>query len=451
MEIKLSDKFTTGRLLRFILPSVCMMVFISIYGVVDGLFVSNFAGKTQFAALNLIMPALMLPGTLGFMMGTGGSALVAKTLGQGERERANSYFSLMIYTTLIGGIALAIPMIIFIKPIAVLLGADETMVNYCADYGRIILLALPAFMLQNAFQSFLATAQKPKLGLLCTVIAGCTNIALDALFVGLFRWSLQGAAAATVISQLVGGIVPFIYFVRENDSLLRLGKTRFYGRALFQASTNGLSELMTNVSMSLVNMVYNYRLMEMLGEDGVAAYGVIMYVNFIFISIFIGYSVGSAPIIGYNYGAQNRTELQGLLKKSLAIVGIAGLSLTALAELLAYPLTMLFAGYDADFFALTLHAFRLYSLQFLLCGFNIFASSFFTALNNGPVSAAISFLRTLVFQLAALLILPEFIGSDGIWLAIGTAELCSLAVSAAFIIGKRKKYGYFPTAEKAPL
>ena len=442
MNIQLSDHFTYKKLLRFTFPSIVMMIFTSIYGVVDGIFVSNYVGKTPFAAVNLIMPFLMIFSAIGFMIGAGGSAVVAKTFGEGKKEKANSIFSMLIYVTIGFGILLTILGLVILRPVSILLGAEGAMLENCVTYGRILLLALTAFMLQNAFQSLFVTAEKPGLGLAVSVIAGLTNILLDALFVAVSKWGLVGAAAATVLSQLVGGIIPLLYFIFPNNSQLRLGKAKFYGRALLRTCTNGSSELVTNLSMSLVNMLYNFQLMRFAGEDGVAAYGVIMYVNFIFIGAYMGYSIGTAPIISYHYGAENSKELKNLRKKSLRLILIGSLVLTAIAELLALPLSKIFVGYDTDLLAMTQRAFVLYSLSFLISGFNIFGSSFFTALNNGLVSAIISFLRTLFFQIAAVLILPIFLKLDGIWLAIVVAELVSLVVTAYFFVKMKPKYHY---------
>lgn len=443
MKIQLSDHFTVGRLLRFVFPSILMMIFTSIYGVVDGLFVSNFVGKTSFAAVNLIMPVLMGLGALGFMIGTGGSALVAVTLGWGKRERANALFSMLIYVTIGTGILLTAVGLIWLRPIAAALGASGAMLEDCVLYGRIILVAQTMYMLQNVFQSFFVTAEKPHLGLAVTVAAGITNMVLDFLFVAVFPWGLAGAAIATAVSQVVGGIVPLIYFSRpQNSSLLRLTRAELDLKALWKTCSNGSSELMTNLSLSLVNILYNFQLLRMVGEDGVAAYGVIMYVNFIFISIFLGYSIGSAPIIGYHYGADHREELQGLFRKSLTLVGSGGVLLTGLALTLATPLATIFVGYDPLLLELTARGLRLYSISFLFVGFNIFSSAFFTALNDGLVSALISFLRTLLFQTAAVLLLPIFVGVDGIWLAIVAAEVTALGVSAFFLIWKRNTYHY---------
>lgn len=442
MRIQLSEHFSYQKLLRFVLPSVVMMIFTSIYGVVDGLFVSNFVGKTPFAAVNLIMPLLMILGALGFMIGTGGSAIVSKTMGEGNLEKANQYFSMLVYVTIAGGILLTILGQIGIRPLAMAMGATENMIDDCVLYGRILLVSLTAFMLQNVFQSFFVTAEKPQLGLGITVAAGLTNMVLDFLFIAVFHWGVAGAAVATALSQVVGGIVPIFYFMRSNNSRLRISKAKWDGRALLKSCTNGSSELMTNVSMSLVNMLYNFQLMRLVGENGVAAYGVIMYVNLIFVSIFLGYSIGSAPIVGYHYGAANHGELKSLFRKSLTLIGIAGIVLTLLAVGLSGPLSKVFVGYDAELFALTKHGFRLYSLSFLVTGFNIFGSAFFTALNNGAVSATISFLRTLLFQIIVVLILPIFIGINGIWLAIVVAELMALVVTMLFFITKRKQYHY---------
>ena len=442
MKIQLSDSFDYKKLLRFTFPSIIMMVFTSIYGVVDGFFVSNFVGKTPFAAVNFIMPFLMILGTVGFMFGTGGSALIAITMGAGDKERAQRLFSLFIYVSAICGILIGALGIVVIRPVAAWLGAEGEMLDNCVVYGRIILAVLPALILQYEFQSFFITAEKPKLGLAVTVAAGVANMALDALFVGVLRWGLVGAAAATAISQSVGGIIPLIYFGRPNTSLLRLTRTKFDGRALLKACTNGSSELMSNISMSVVGMLYNIQLMKYAGEDGVAAYGVLMYVNMIFLAAFIGYSVGVAPVIGYHYGAGNHGELKGLLKKSLVLIGIFSVGMVALAEGLARPLALIFVGYDPELLDMTLRGFLVYSFSFLFAGLAIYGSSFFTALGNGLVSALISFLRTLVFQVAAVLIFPLIWGLDGIWFSIVAAELVAALVTVAFLAGKRKKYHY---------
>lgn len=442
MRIQLSDHFTYRKLLRFTLPSIAMMIFTSIYGVVDGFFVSNFVGKTPFAALNLIWPYVAILSTIGFMFGAGGSALVSKNMGEGQAEKANRRFSLFIYTTLLAGVFLSLLGIFTLRPVSVLLGAEGELLEQCVIYGRILLIGLPCFMLQQEFQSFFVAAEKPQLGFLVTVLAGITNMALDALFVAAFRWGLAGAAGATILSQAVGGIVPVLYFLRPNRSRLRLTKTRFEGRALIRASANGASELMSNVSMSLVSMLYNLQLMHYAGEDGVSAYGVLMYVNFIFLSAFIGYSIGTAPIIGFHYGAGNRGELKSLLRKSFLLIGVCSVCMLGAAETLASPLSHLFVGYDKELLSLTLRAFRLFSFSFLFAGVAIYGSSFFTALNNGLISAMISFLRTLVFQIAAVLLLPLWLGIDGIWVSVVAAECMAFAVTLLFLAARKKRYGY---------
>ena len=442
MKLQLSEHFTYSKLLRFTFPSIIMMIFTSIYGVVDGIFVSNFVGKTSFAAINLIMPFLIIFGAIGFMIGTGGSALVAKTMGEGDAKRANRIFSMLIFVSVALGVALSVLGIAFLEPIARLLGAEGRMLEDCVLYGRIILIALTAFILQNEFQSFLIAAERPTLGLWITVAAGVTNIVLDALFVGLFDWKLVGAAAATAISQTVGGIIPLLYFALPNKSLLHLTRFTFDGAALLKACTNGSSEMMTNLSMSLVNILYNFQLMKYAGEDGIAAYGVIMYVGFAFVAIFIGYSIGVAPIIGYHYGAGNHSELKSLFRKSLWVLAACSLLMTASAELLASPLSRIFVGYDAALLAMTTRAFMLYSLCFLVLGFNIFASSFFTALNDGLVSGMLSFLRTLLFQVATILLLPMIWELDGVWLAIVASELIALFVTIFCFFRFKEKYHY---------
>lgn len=442
MNIQLSEHFTYRKLLRFTLPSIVMMVFSSIYGVVDGIFVSNFAGKQAFAAINLIMPYIMVFGTLGIMFGTGGTALVSMTMGTGDKKRANEIFSQLIYAIIIGGVVMTVIGIALLRPAAVLMGAEGDTIDLCVTYGQYVLPALTALLLQNAFQSFCVAAEKPNLGLGLTVAAGVANIVLDALFVGVFGWGLIGAAVATAMSQCIGGIVPLIYFARENDTPLRLTKAKIEGNILLRTCTNGSSELMSNLSMSLVGILYNRQLMAYAGEDGVAAYGVIMYVTFIFIAVFLGYSIGVAPVIGYHYGADNREELKGLFRKSLTIIAVMAVALTTAAEVLARPLSAIFVGYDAALLEMTTRAFMIYSLSFLPCGFSIYGSSHFTALNNGLISAVISFLRTLLFQAAAVMLLPVFLGLDGIWAAIVVAELASLILTVFCFVKFRSRYHY---------
>ena len=440
--IRLSDHFSYAKLLRFTLPSICMMVFTSIYGVVDGLFVSNFAGKTPFAAINLVMPFIMILGGMGFMIGTGGTALVSKLLGEGKKDEAHSTFSMMVLFTLLLGLVLSAVGFLTMRPVSYFLGATDAMIDDCVLYGRIVTGFTFAFMLQNVFQSFFIAAEKPRLGLIVTVAAGVTNMALDALFIAVFDWGVAGAAIATGLSQCVGGVLPLIYFLRPNDSILRMRPTALRLRPILQACGNGSSELMSNISSSLVGMLYNFQLMRLIGEDGVSAYGVLMYVQFIFVAIFIGYSIGSAPVVSFHFGAQNHGELKSLLRKSVLLMSSGGVLLTVAARLLAVLLAHLFVGYDAVLFDLTTHAFRLFSWSFLLASFNIFTSGFFTALNNGAISAAISFLRTLVFQTASVLILPLLLGVDGIWWAITVAEIFAFLISLLFLFLKRNKYHY---------
>lgn len=442
MNIQLSDHFTYGKLLRFALPSIIMMIFTSIYGVVDGIFVSNFAGKTPFAAINLIMPYIMIFGTVGFMVGTGGTALVSKTLGMGDHKKANEIFSMLVWFCIISGLVLTLASMAFLRPAAILLGAEGEILENCILYGMIVLPATTSYILQFAFQSFCITAEKSNLSLTMMVVAGICNIVLDALFVAVFGWGLVGAAAATAIAQSVGAIIPLVYFARPNQSLLKLGRCHFDGKALLRTCTNGASELMSNLSMSLVGMLYNLQLLKFAGEDGIAAYGVIMYVNFVFMAIFIGFVISTAPLIGFNYGADNRAELKNIFHKSLIILGVFSLLMTGSAIALARPLSVIFVGYDRLLLEMTTRGFVIYALSFLLSGFNIFGSSMFTALNNGLVSAVISFLRTLVCQTAAVMILPIFFELDGIWFSIVAAELAALVLTVYFFFKYRNRYHY---------
>ena len=442
-KIQLSDHFTYGKLLRFTLPSIVMMVFTSIYSVVDGFFISNFAGKTAFAALNLIWPFLMILGGMGFMIGTGGTALVSRYLGAGQEERARRYFSMLVEFTAVLGLILTAIGLIFMEPIARFLGATEEMIPDCVLYGRIVIAFNVAFMFQNVFQSFLVAAEKPRLGLVATVSAGVTNMVLDALLVGVFRWGLAGAALATGLSQTVGAVIPMAFFLnRENGSALHFCFTPMEANPLLQACGNGASELMSNISGSIAAMVYNFQLLKFLGEDGVSAYGVIMYVGFIFVAIFVGYSIGSAPIISFHFGAENREELKNMFRKSYLLMAVWGIAMALAAYLLAGPLAKLFVGYDRQLCELTVHAMRLHCLAFLFTGANIFTSSLFTALNDGTVSAAVSFARSMVLQIATVLLLPGLMGPDGLWLAALATDTCALVIDICVLGGNRKKYGY---------
>ena len=450
-RIRLSEHFNYKKLIKFVMPSVVMMVFLSVYSIIDGFFVSNFAGELPFAALNLIFPLIMILGSVGFMLGTGGNAVVSKLLGEKNNDRANRIFSMLIYVTIAIGLALALIGMLVVRPVAELFASMEEnitseeraqLVEYCVVYARIIFMALPAFMIQNAFQGFFVTAEKARLGLYVTIAAGLANIILDALFVAVFRWGLVGAAVATALSQCVGGVLPLFYFFRKNDSLLRLTKTRFEGKVFAGVCVNGSSELLTNISLSMVSILYNAQLMKYIGIRGVSAYGIMMYIGFIFIAMFIGYAVGVAPIVGYHYGAENRDELKNILKKSVCIFGVLGILMTAVSIIFSTALSSIFAGNDAELLSIASRGFRLYSLCFLLSGFNIFASSFFTALSNGTLSLIISFFRTFLCQAAAVMLLPLWLGVDGIWLATAIAELVALFLSVTLILCQKKRYGY---------
>ncbi len=448
-EIRLSDHFTYGRLLRFVLPSVCMMLFTSVYSVVDGFFVSNYVGKIPFAAVNLVMPLLTIFCSAGFMMGAGGNAIVGKTLGEGQRALANRYFSLFLYVICGVGTLLAVLGIVFARPLVLLLGAEGEMLGYCVRYARIILCALPMFMLQNMFQVFFITAEKPRLGLFVTVFSGVLNIVLDALLVAVFPLGLTGAAIATALAQMAGGTVALVYFARPNTGLLQIcgireafARENRPGRMLAAACINGSSEMVSNIAMSVVSIVYNFQLMSYIGEDGIAAYGVIMYVGFLFVAIYIGYAMGVSPVVSFHFGAENRAELRNLRKLSMAVLAVTGVGMLVLSQSLAVPLSALYVGYDASLYSLTVHAFRIFNLSYLLCGFSIFISAFFTALNDGVTSAVISLLRTFVFQIASVLLLPLFCGIEGVWWSVIVSEGASVLLSFFCLLRGRRRFGY---------
>lgn len=441
MKIQLSDHFSYRKLLKFTLPSIAMMIFTSIYSVVDGFFISNFAGKIPFAAINLIMPVLMILGTVGFMFGTGGTALVALTYGEGDRKKANEYFSLLVYSAAALGIILALLGFCFIRDIAGVLGAKGELLENCVIYGRVILIGLPFYVLQVMFQSFFVAAEKPHMGFIVTLISGVTNMVLDAVLVIGFPQEIKlvGAAVATATAQFAGGMIPLIYFLRKNSSILRLGKTKFEGKVLIKATSNGLSEFMTNISMSIVAILFNSQLMKYSGENGVAAYGVMMYVSMIFTAVFVGFSIGASPVISFHFGAKNTDELKNLIRKSIVIVGTFGIIMVIVAEIFAGGLAKIFVGYDEELYRLTLFGFRIFALSFGFMGFGILTSGLFTALNDGLTSALISFLRTLVFESGAVMLLPLIFGIHGIWYSVVVSEFLALVLGAVFLVINRKK------------
>lgn len=441
-RIELSEHFTFEKIIRFTLPSVLGMVFTSIYGIVDGFFVSNFAGSRSFAAVNLIIPFITILSPVGFMFGTGGSALISKHLGMNQAKKANEIFSLLIYLLIGTGIVVGAAGFFLVKPVALLLGSTQEMLGDCVTYGRINMIGLVFYMLQYAFEILLVTAERPKMAMGVTLAAGITNMALDGLFMGVLGLGVAGAAWATVISQIVGSVVPLLFFIFTKTSKIRLGSTKWDGKSVWLSCTNGASELMTNISSAVVGMIYNFQLMRIAGENGVASYGVIMYANFIFIGIYMGFSVGISPVISYHFGAENHTELQSLFRKCLEFLGVISAALTAISEIFAGALSSIFVGYDAELLSMTTAGFRIFSISFLMMGFNTFFSSFFTALNNGKVSALLSFGRTFVFQVICVIALPALFGLDGIWTSVIAAEILGLFLSIACVWKYRNVYHY---------
>ncbi|MBR3146834.1 MAG: MATE family efflux transporter [Eubacterium sp.] len=442
MRIKLSDHFDYKRLLRYSVSAICMMLFTSIYAIVDGFFVSNYCGKTPFAALNLIYPVIMLISTVGFMVGTGGSAVVARTLGEGDNKRAQRYFSMFVYAAIVLGITLTVLAQIFLPQISRLLGAEGKIFEDTLIYARVVLLSTPMLVLQVMFQTFFNTAEKPKLGFLITVISGGANIVLDFIFVGALGYGLAGAAWATVVSEYLGGAIPLIYFFMPNDSLLRMTKTTFEPRVFVHACWNGLSEFMGNVSASIVSILYNIQLLKYAGENGVSAFGVVMYVYLLFSAVMVGYGMATSPIIGFHYGARNMEEVSNVIRRNIVVMAVAGVLMFGAAELLSDAVARLFVSYDDDLMVMTRTAFRVTSITYLVYGYNVCGSSFFTALGNGTLSALIEASRLLIFQIIFLYTLPVIFGLSGIWYTLVASDVAAVGVTAAFLIIYRKKYGY---------
>ena len=425
------------------IPCILMMLVESIYGVVDGLFVSNFVGKSAFAALNIIWPAVMLVGALGLMVGTGGSALVSKTMGEGDRDRAEAIFSMLVRFTVILSLVFMVPLLAFMEPLARLLGAEGETVRLCVVYGSICTLGLPTYMLQLCFQSFYMTAERPQLGTVMSIVGAVTNMVLDALFIVVFKWGLAGAAAATTLASCVSGIFPLWYFSsRRNRSSLRLVRSALEREPILKTCSNGLSEYVGNISWNILAICYNLQLLRMMGENGVAAYAVLLYYGYVFASVFFGFNISVTPIVGYHYGAGDKAELRSLLRHSVSLLLVLGALMTLVSELSAGPAARLFVGYDPELSALTKHAIRLYMLSFFIAGFNLFISAWFTGLGNGKVSAAVSFVRNLVFELGFVFLLPALLGPNGIWLAVDAADLCCLVLGVTLILVFRKRYGY---------
>ena len=442
MQIKLSDHFSYGRLLRFTLPSIIMMVISSIYSVVDGLFVSNLVGDLALSSVNIVFPVAMIVGSFGFMLGTGGSAIVARTMGEGDQPLANRYFSMIIYAVVVLGAVLSTVCVIYMEPIARFAGASDALIGDCVVYGRILLAGSVPFMLQTSFQSFFVVAEKPHLGLALSIAAGVTNMVMDYVLIAVCDLGVAGAAIATVMGYCVGGVLPLLYFLRPKHEGIRLTRTRFYGKQLLHACTNGSSELMSNISSSIVGILYNVQLMRLIGEQGVAAYSVMMYVDFVFVATFLGFSIGSAPIVSYHYGAGNHPELKNVFRKSMTVILCTSVAMVILSELLSRPLSSAFVGYNAELLEMTVHGFRLFALCYLFCGINIYASSFFTALCNGALSALISFLRSLLLRGGMVLLMPILFGLDGIWTAVIAAEGLGAVVSLGLLYAKRRQYQY---------
>lgn len=448
LKIQLSDHFTYKRLIRFVAPAICMTTFGALYYIVDGFFVSNYVGKTAFASINIIMPLLSAISTLGFMIGSGGSAVITKTLGEGKRDKANEYFSMMVYFIIVLSSVIALFGAIFIRPIALMFDVEGEILEGCIIYGRIMFITLPCYIMQYTYQCFFAAAEKPKLSFVFIFVSGMIHIALDFVFINLCDLGLRGAAYASAVGQIIGGVGPLVYFASKNSSLLKLTKTKFYGKQLLKSCTNGSSEMVTNLSTSIMNMIYNYQLLRLAGEDGVVAYGAIMYIYMIFTGVFFGYSIGSSPIVGYHYGAKNTNELKNMFKKGLVLMAVIGVGLFATAEVFNKPLIKIFTGYSEELFSMASHGFRFYAIAFIFMGFNIWASGFFTALSNGAVSATISFVRSFGIQIAAIFILPLFMGLDGVWLAIVVAEFVSLFPSVFFLLHFRNRYQYLSIRTK---
>lgn len=442
MPIKLSDHFTYRKLLRFTLPSIIMMVISSIYSVVDGLFVSNLIGDLALSSVNIVFPVAMIVGSFGFMLGTGGSAIVARTMGEGDQEQANLYFSMIILAVVLLGVVLSTFCVIYTEPIARFAGASDALIEDCIVYGRILLAGSVPFMLQTSFQSFFVVAEKPQMGLALSIAAGVTNMVLDYVLIAVCGLGIAGAAIATVLGYCVGGVLPLLYFLHPKRKGMRLTRTRFYGKQLLHACANGSSELLSNISSSVVGILYNLQLMRLIGEAGVAAYSVMMYVDFVFIAAFLGFSIGSAPIVSYHYGAANQTELKNVFRKSMVVILCTSLAMVVLSELLSRPLSSAFVGYNAELLDMTVHGFRLFALCYLFAGINIYASSFFTALCNGALSALISFLRSLLLRGGMVLLMPLLFDLDGIWAAVTVAEGLAAIISVGLLYAMRKRYQY---------
>ena len=419
-----------------------MMLFTSMYGVVDGLYLSHFSGKEAFAAITLIIPLPLLIGAWAYMIGAGGSAVIAKAIASDRQKDANEYFSFLVLISVLGSILLAGIGEIFLEPCAKLLGANDEMLPFCMTYGRILIAAVPLYVLQNVFQSFLTVAEHPKIGLAINLVSAFLNMALNFVFIRITNEVVTAVALATVVSQFVGGITPFVFFVRSKSTTLRFGRPHMPMSLLGPVFANGVSEFVSEIFHPLASVMYNYKLMELTGLNGVAAYGVLMNVGFLFGSVFLGFAVGSAPLFTYKYEREDHDELHSLFIKSTISVVLMGFLLYGVACMIEGPFAAEFFGGDELLITMTEEAFALHSLSYMVMGLAVFASAFFTAIHDSRVSFLISFLRTLLFEVLAILLLPMLFDLNGVWAASLTSEVLTLLVTVGLLISKKEKYQY---------
>ncbi len=442
MNTTISQKFTLTSLLKFALPTTIMMVVLSIYTLVDGVFVSNFVGELAFSAINIIFPFISLIFALGIMAATGGNALVANNLGQGDDEKARENFTLIVIFATGLGLLLMMVGIVFNKEIARLLGATPLIEEYARDYLSTLAPFIPLAIWMGFSQILFVTIGKPTLGLIATLVGGITNIIFDYLFIVVMNMGIKGAALGTGLGYSLPGLFFIYYFLFHRKNSLYFVKPRWRARVLLKTFTNGSSEFVANLATSITTFMFNLIILDLAGEQGVAAIGIILYAQFLLMSAFLGYAQGVAPIFSYAYGARDHLQLKKVFSISIRVIILFSLAIASFSYFASSSIVGIFVERQSQVFSLAKNGFSVFSLSFLFMGVNIFSSSLFTAFSNGKISASISFLRTLVFILGYLLFLPRFLGLPGVWLAIPLAEFTTMFFSISYLTIQRKKYHY---------
>lgn len=418
------------------------MVFMSLYTMVDGVFVSRFAGTAALSAVNIVYPMVSVVVAVGVMLATGGSAIIAKRMGEGKPEQARQNFSYLILAGVLIAVGMAALALVFLKPLLHLLGARGALFELCYAYALPLVFFIPSGILQMLFQTLLVTAGRPMLGLTVTVLGGVANIVLDYLFIVPLQMGIAGAAIATGIGFSIPAVFGLLYFALRRSGPLCFVRPKGGGKMLLRCCANGSSEMVTNMSTAVTTFLFNLLMMRYAGEDGVASITIVLYTQYLMTAVYMGYATGTAPVFSFHHGSRNGEQLRRLFRISMGFIALCSVATFALALVFAKQVVVIFTPAGSPVFEMALYGFRLFSGSFLFAGVGIFASAMFTAFSDGKVSAAISFLRTFAFIVLALLLLPLAMGLDGVWLAVPLAEVLGFGVSLFFLYRKKKRYCY---------